>query len=161
MTIRLAGPSDIPAVVEMGLRFAASSAYTRSGGLFTYGRVTLLVEHALAEGVIFVAERDGQLEGFIGFSAAASPFTGEAIAGELAWWVEPHARTGSVGPRLLAAAEEWARRKSLRVIQMVAPSGSMVGAFLERRGYVAVETIYRKGLHEDARRPSRTPRRRA
>jgi GNAT superfamily N-acetyltransferase len=108
--------------------------------------VVNLAGWVLEHGHIVVGERDGVLVGFIALVAAPHPISGEPVAEELAWWVEPSARRGRLSYYLLRSAEDWARQKGLSMLKMVAPSGSTVGAFYERLGYSPVETAYIKRL---------------
>lgn len=117
-----------------------------------------LVSRCLQVGVIFVAEaqRAAVLNGvtvqhrpLIGMLAAFplnDPISGKPFLDEIAWWVEPEHRRGTTGPKLLWAAEKWARQKGLRLVKMVAPKETNVGRFYERMGYVEVETAYVKRL---------------
>lgn len=145
MTIRDATAGDTPRLVDMAQHFLLSTPY---GQMFTPSRAQLeaFVEAIRTLGVIIVAERLERLEGMIGLAVMPHPIDGTLYAEEIAWWVEPTYRGGSVGPRLLKTAEAWAGRKNARGIRMVAPTGSTVGGFLTHRGYRAVETAYYKGL---------------
>lgn len=102
---------------------------------------------ALDRAAIFLAiDAGGQVLGGLAICANINLMTGAAFADELCWYVEPAHRKGRVGPYLLGAGEKWALEKRLGSIKMVAPHPSTVGRFLERRGYVALETAYLKRL---------------
>jgi GNAT superfamily N-acetyltransferase len=84
--------------------------------------------------------------GMLGLIVAPNILTGQHYADEIAWWVDPEHRKSRAAHRLLCAAENWARQKGLSVLKMVAPAGSEIGTFYERRGYVLVESAYQKVL---------------
>jgi len=86
------------------------------------------------------------LVGMLGLVAITHPASGADYADEIVWWVDPEFRGGSIGPRLLAAGETWARRRGLPLVNMVAPEGSDVGRFLARQGYTPIETAWVKRL---------------
>lgn len=83
-------------------------------------------------------------DGMIAMFIFKHPISGERIAGELAWWVDPQVR-GSAGIALMKRAEEWARTSGAIRIQMVAPN-ERVGEFYRRVGYDKVETTYTKEI---------------
>lgn len=145
MTIRHATPDDVPRLVDMSRHFLASTAYGRLL-IPTTEQLEAFVVLILTHGGALVAEVDGQVEGMIGVVALAHPITQELVAEEVAWWVEPDYRKGTIGPRLLQAAEDWASVKGVTVLKMVAPAKSDVGKYYERHGYTAFETAFVKVL---------------
>lgn len=147
--IRPATAEDVDRLVDMAVRFLAS---TRYGVLVTPHPHALgrLIAQVLAIGVIFVAEVNGRVEAMLALVALPHPISGELYGDELAWWVEPEHRHGSIGPRLLLQAETWARERGARILKMVAPADSTVGNFYKHFGYVEVETAYQKTLREGA-----------
>lgn len=143
MTIREATLEDSARLVEMAIRFLTE---TPMGEAVPPAPLKLaqLVLQVLDVGVIFVAEVNGRLEGFIALVALEHPMSGEAYADELAWWVEPEARSRSIGPRLLSRAEDWCRQNALSFLKMVAPIGSGVATAYLRLGYQEIETSFMK-----------------
>ena len=150
MKIRDGELADLPRLIEMAENFLMLTTY---GGLLipAPGKLEAFVELILTHGKAIVAEvphperpEYWQLVGMIGLVALPHPITGQLIAEEVAWWVEPHSRKGTIGPRLLQAAEDWASVKGVTVLKMVAPAGSDVGTYYERRGYKALETAFVK-----------------
>jgi GNAT superfamily N-acetyltransferase len=145
--IRPARDNDFNRLVTMGQRFVAESIYGRLFPTLATSSipVQMMVELCEEQGAIFVAEVDGRVVGMIGLVLVIDhPLTGGKVVEELAWFVEPEHRKGRVGPLLLGAAEAWTTTNGANVLKMVAPWGSDVGRFLERRGYTAVETAYMK-----------------
>lgn len=167
VTIRQATAEDSARVVEMVCRFIAETPYA---AVVTTAADKLL-ETTLAvmtsAGVIFVAERHSSVIGFIAVAAIREPpLGGEPFAEELAWWVEPEARGGRTAVYLLGAAENWTLQNRLSCLKMVAPHGSRVGTFYQRRGYEPIETAFIKRLTNGsildagARAPTRSSGRR-
>ncbi len=141
--IREATNEDVPAIVEMGLKFLSQSDYRY---LLAENRQQIAETSrfliANERGVIFVDDNHG-LIGMIGMLLYPHHFSGELIAGELVWWVDPMHR--GRGVRLVRQAEQWAFGHGARRIQMIAPSRE-VGRVLERLGYPPIETAHQKTL---------------
>ncbi len=147
MTVRRARLEDRDRLVELCAHFVAGSRYSQ----FLKVKPTALQELVdrvlrLPGAVAFVAEHDGLIVGMIGAFALEEPVSHETIVDELAWWVEPAYRNGTVGPKLLRALENWGRQKAIRFCKMIAPAESSVGAYYERTGYQPLETSYIKRL---------------
>lgn len=144
--IREATPDDVPAIVQMGLRFLTSAPY---GGLLR-PKPEVMAAFALRliqsdEAVWLVAERQGALIGMLAMFLYAQPFSGQVIATELCWWVEPEARGPRTAIRLLTQGEAWARAKGAELLQMIAPTDH-VAAFYERTGFERIEVHYQRAL---------------
>jgi len=146
--IRLAMEDDLDRLVELTRHFLASSVY---GALFPFNPVAVegLILTVLHVGAIFVAEVDGRVEGMLAVAVLRHQVSGELIAEEIAWWVEPGHRHRTLGPRLLGCLEDWAVRQRAIMVKMVSPTGDTdLEAFYRRLGYVAVETAFVKRLHK-------------
>ena len=156
MILRPATIADRDAVVALALHFHASTPY---GSLVTVDplRIGYLFDLALASGVVFVAESglpddpDGEpvpasaVVAFLGLTVLELAVSGDRYAEELAWWVEPAYRSGTLGPRLLRMAEDWAVAQGCAFVKMGAPEGQpAVGRWYQRQGYQAVETAFMK-----------------
>jgi GNAT superfamily N-acetyltransferase len=147
VTIRPATLEDLARVLEMCWEFLAQTRF----GLFVQpstSTLTKLILFVMTNGIILLAESDGEVVGMLAVAALEHPIDGRRFGDEIAWWVEPEHRKGRAGYRLLCAAEDWARQEGLKALKMVAPYGTDIGTFYERRGYVAVETAYHKTLKE-------------
>lgn len=155
--IRLAGETDRPWLVAMGLRFVQSTSYAALMPI-TPAAVHILIDNLLEQGVIFVAVLEDRPIGMLaGRLMPSGPEMPLSVAEEVAWWVEPEHRDGRAGYQLLCHFEGWAVQSGADVCKMVAPAGTTVGGFYERRGYRAVETVFAKVLHGNVRSP-RSPR---
>jgi hypothetical protein len=156
--IREATGADKFRLVEMTTRFILESQYHHWLAGATPERIGAYVDAVLESGVIFVAERIEEWDGvpdttfqvtIIGMLALLPfehPLTGQRVAEEFAWWVDPEHRRGLAGPRLLAHMERWCVQNRLHMVKMVAPDGSSVGDFYSRSGYQALETHWIKVL---------------
>ncbi len=145
MTIRPAVLEDVPTLVEMGRHFLADSPYA---AVFAHSpeQMTELATKLLTIGddaTVLVVEDAGVLTGMLGLVCAPHFISGERMAGEVFWWVEPHARTSGV--RLLKAGEQWARDRGAVAMQMIAPDDHVAG-FYERVGYALLERSYVRRL---------------
>lgn len=149
MRVREATLEDVDDLLAMARLFAQDSAY---GRFFPRceAQVGKYLMFTLEKGAVLVYEIEGiGLIGMIGVALLDNvddDVLGERIAQETAWWVLPAYRGAMVGPRLLEAAEDCATRKGASVLKLSSPAGSDVGAFLERRGFLALETVYVKRL---------------
>lgn len=143
MTVREAVDDDVPTIVRMGQRFARMVYGDKLGD--NPAQIAALAQQLMtsADGAVFVAEKGGTVVGMIGLLAYAHPMSGERIATEMAWWVEPEHR--GIGMRLLRRAETWATEQHARVFQMIAPTVD-VARFYERVGFDKVETTYQRRL---------------
>lgn len=147
--IRKATQEDVPAIVEMvGHFMAAKVGDTIYGQVLTFRpkKVEQLARAVIERGLLLVAVVDNQVVGMLAGFPLEDVVAGTPMFDELVWWVEPAHRNGSIGPRLVAQAEKWARQKGLRLFKMVAPAGSGVGDYYEKMGYEAVESSYVKRL---------------
>lgn len=152
MRIRNARKGDLDAIIRMTLAFLASGPYEWMTS--TPARIAALFELVQANGVIFVAEVDLEqrvdkptVVGMLSLIKVDShPLTGQSYGDELVWWVDPEHRNGTIGPRLLGAAEKWATTAGLSMLKMVAPAKSDVGTFYERQGYRLIESAWAKDL---------------
>lgn len=144
--IRRAAPDDMARIVEMAERFISTSEYKD----FVRARPEALTETIARlamndDGLLLVAGSDGAIAGMLAMFVYAHPFSGDRIAYELAWWVEPEARSSGVGLELLKAAEEWAKDRAATAVQMIAPN-ERVGDLYRRLGYRPMETAFQRSL---------------
>lgn len=143
--IRRATHADIPRLVAMGERFIGDvypAALTFNGDALA----ALSKQLIDGVGVVFVAEHaNGDVLGMIALIAVAHPMSGEMVATELVWWIDPEARGGRAALALLAEAEEWAKLQGATRLQMIAPNDK-VCRFYERLGFEKVEVAYMRNL---------------
>jgi hypothetical protein len=117
--IRPGVAADRPAVIELALNFHRSTPYAALLRV-ERERIASLFDMALAEGVVLIAEGITILRkpiGFLALVALEHSLSGERYAEEVAWWVEPEYRSGTLGPRLLGARRDVGARSRLHVYQ--------------------------------------------
>lgn len=115
--IRAATPADIPRIIEMGITMHAKTSYSRF--VYDHGKAaTFLQEQIAGDGVVFVAEVDGQVIGAMVGSIVDQWFNDDLIAYEYGVYVEPSRRNGFVALRMIRAFVEWARIKGAKQVQM-------------------------------------------
>lgn len=140
--IRLAVKADIPRLVEMGQRFRAHSTYAQYLA-DNPKQMAKLGEQLIAVDGLLLSEREGQIIGMMGFILHNHFISGEKVAGEVFWWVEPEYRGD--GLRLMHDAERRAKAAGAKYMHMIAPT-EQVEAVYERLGYEYVEATYQKTL---------------
>ena len=142
--IRHATPEDWPRIVEMATRFVAETRYSDFIEISQEQ-----VESSLdaitnsPNSVVLVSGSDGHITGMIVVMICPHPFSGERIAYEVVWWVDPEARGDGV--RLLRAAEKFGKDSGAKKMNMVAPNDK-VAHFYERLGYEKVEVAFQRSL---------------
>ena len=160
--VRPARVEDRAACIAMAAEFSQTTDYRafpvsleQLGLLFDV--LTGLEQEADPLGAILVAEVEGRVVGMICLALVPHLLTGLPYVDEVAWWVTPTHRSGTVGPRLRKAAEDWGVQNRASMIRMVAPCGSDVGRHYRRCGYLEVETAFWKPLTwPDSQLPSRS-----
>lgn len=141
MTVRPAVEADLPTILVMGRRFLASSSY-RDVLRDNPQQMARFASALMEQGGLFVLEVDGAVVGMLGALMTPHYLSGDAIATEVVWWVDP-AHRGWGGRQLLEAAEQWAKTQGAVALQMIAPD-ERVGRLYERAGYSFVESAYQK-----------------
>lgn len=142
--MKIATIEDFDEIKAMALKFA-EEAYISD--LFEEKHLEKLI-YSLLQGdqsqrIIILEPGKGMLAGM----SAPFPFGPFLLATEIAWWVEPEARSSGLGVELLRAFEYWAKEKAnCRLVHMVSMD-SKVGKLLEKQGYEAKEYAYMKKLY--------------
>lgn len=145
MTVRKATVEDLETVLDLAHEFFVSSQYAEFEG--DRGRLAGVFTQVLELGVIFLAEDDSGVAGFLVLVAIPHLFSGTHYAEELAWFVRPRARGSSAAWRLMAAGQEWCRQRQLSSWRMVAPTDSpTVGELYRRLGFSEFEVTFIKRL---------------
>lgn len=139
--IRKADMRDIPRLIEMGLRFIRETGYSKHVEE-NPEQMRKTLDVLIPKGLVLVADENGVV-GMIGFLAYEHPLSGEKVASELFWWVDPEHR--GHGKELMRAAEEAARHAGARKMQMIAPTEG-VEVLYRRMGYTRLEAAYQRSL---------------
>jgi GNAT superfamily N-acetyltransferase len=144
--IRPATHEDIPRLVAMGEQFIADSEYWRFVACDPerMGITCAWLINNETNALLVDADNE-RIAGMIGLVTYTHPVSGAMVATELFWWVDPEARDGRRGLRLLRAAEAWAKAAGAACIQMVAPSERIEQLYARLR-YSRVEVTYQRSL---------------
>jgi GNAT superfamily N-acetyltransferase len=140
--IRSATAQDIPRIVEMGLHFHQGSPY-RAHIKENPQQMRNLAEHLVLNKGLLLSERQGEICGMFGYFVYPHFMSGEVVAGEVFWWVEPEHR--GEGVKLLKEAEKRAKSSGAKRMQMIAPD-DRIGMLYKRLGYEFVESSYQKTI---------------
>jgi GNAT superfamily N-acetyltransferase len=138
IVIRTAIEDDIPRLVEMGRRFRAESSYSKYLA-DNPERMAQLGRQLLAGNGLLVLERDGAVIGMLGYIVHSHFISGEVVAGEVFWYVEPEYR--GEGLKLVDEAKRRARLVGAKYLQMIAPS-ERVARLYRHLGYEFVESTH-------------------
>jgi GNAT superfamily N-acetyltransferase len=144
-TIRAATTADLPALVTMGRRFLAMLYTDRLKD--APDRLDALASQLVgdANSLVLVSEQAGEVVGMIAMVCYEHPMSGDPMAVEMFWWVEPEQRGD--GMRLFRRARAWAKARGARILQMIAPATNPdVAAMYDRLGFVPMETTYQRSL---------------
>ena len=144
--IREATLHDVPRIVELGRRFLADGPYKdQMDNLEQSMRfATSMIGNPKA--AVLVSEQSSRVVGVLAFIIFPHYFTGQLTANEMIWYIEPEARKGGIGMRLMWAAERMAKAMGAVRMQFTAPTVE-VGKLYERfGGYHQVEVAYEKVL---------------
>lgn len=140
--IRSALESDIGRIVEMGKRFRKDSSYSKYLSE-NPERMTQLARDLIKQNGFLVMEHDGEMIGMLGYIVHSHFISGETVAGEVVWWVEPEHR--GEGFNLLMEAEKRARAAGAKYMQMIAPTEKLERIY-KSMGFEFVEATYQRAL---------------
>lgn len=149
MTLRPARLADRASFIALAMRFHAETPYGQLV-IVDPDRIGAQFDVAIATGLVLIAERDDEhagelpIVGFLALAIVIHMLSGDRYAEEMGWFVEQSYRSGTIGPRLLRWAEDWAKREGCVFVVMRSPASSAIGRFYELCGYQAVETAFLK-----------------
>ncbi len=148
MGIYPANVDDLARLAPLAAQFYAASKHLRE---FHVERFQALWKAWLeaGNGVIYVLESNGEIQGVIGGLMHPELYSGELICQEFFWYVNENHR--GQGIRLYHCLETWARGMGCKELRMAHLSDSMpdkVKRFYLAMGYEQVETLYAKRLDE-------------
>lgn len=148
---RLAELKDMEKVLDMAARFWATMP-EQVGVEFDHDSVALLFFHMMEEGLLVVAETDGEspeVVAMIGFTYHQHYVNlSVKTAREVMFWVEPEHRSGGLGTELLAVAGVGLKADDVQSVSMVAMENSPESADHIYRvlGFAPLERAYIKRL---------------
>ncbi|MCL2899781.1 GNAT family N-acetyltransferase [Brenneria tiliae] len=136
--IRHATGDDIPALVLLGMRMHQESRYRNF--LFSSEKCQALAQQLIATdfGIVLVAEKDGQITGWMAGGIAEQWFSHDRMAFEYGVFIDAEHRGGSTGYRLVKEFIGWAKQHDISIINM----GITTGINAERTG----DLYHRLGL---------------
>jgi len=142
--VRRAAPADRIALVRMARDFLAASGL---GLPFDPAWVERSAYAHIAGGdrVALVLEAGGRARGMLAGAVAQSPLAPVTVAEEIAWWIDPEARSLAAARAMLAAFEAWARDRGAAVIGLATLDGR-AGPLYRRAGYAPAEARWMKAL---------------
>jgi GNAT superfamily N-acetyltransferase len=143
--IRPATFDDIPRMVQLGEQLHGMSSYAP----LSFDRAK--VAHHLAgliagHGVIFVAERDGEVVGGLAGGITEQWFGPDRVAFDYSLFIEPGKRHGITAARLIRAFVEWARIRGARQVTIGITTGLEVEStarLYESQGFVRCGDLFR------------------
>lgn len=147
VNLREATVDDLDACVQLGRDFRNSTGY-QAALADSPERYRAIGDYLIhnPDGILLVREVDGHPVGMLGAMVVDHVLSGERVAAELFWFVDPTHR-GSHGVRLFKAFEQWARDHGATRIQMVQPVwAEMVGELYKTLGYERLEIAWVKQL---------------
>lgn len=151
ITVRQATADDLDALLRLGLKFVDCSPFAHmvDSQEVRYA-VSRMIDASPDAATVLVAETaPGRIVGTLIAVLTTMWFSSTPIACELAWWVEPEARSSSAAWRLMAQYEQWATDHKAAFMTMSDMTGGgtsdMEAAYL-KRGFVLLERSYRKEL---------------
>lgn len=139
MSIRTATTADVPRLVELGAALHAESPrwsripYDPARAAETLTRLILS-----ADGVVFVAERNGVVAGGIAAVVQEHWACDARVAHEMSFFVAPEHRGGFVACRLICAMRAWAEIKGAAWLHVGTSTGvdpEMTAQLYERLGF--------------------------
>lgn len=148
--VRVAGVTDIPAIVRMGKQFHGLTAYARNSTLdeADVRRQLLAMVRSEAGDVVFVAERsDRAIVGMLGAIVTSPWFNrGYRVMQELFWWVNPEGRRERAGGELLAAIEAWWPKYANGLLMLATPNiePEKMSRLYRMKGFAPFDTYYAK-----------------
>jgi GNAT superfamily N-acetyltransferase len=152
LLVRPAAHGDVGAIVAMGARMHAESAYSFLPYDAEKVRRCVLEHIAHPETLCaFVAVDGGAPVGMMGGYISEYFFCGEKIASDMVVYVEPGRRGTLAAARLIGAFREWAAARGAREICLGISTGrepARTGRFYERLGLRPVGGVYKQRLEE-------------
>ena len=143
--IRAISTTELEQLFPLCDGFSASSSFVSYKKQIFLRTWYHLIETGL--GLILVSVKNARFTGMIGGMRAPDPNTGELVATEFFWFVDPNHR--GEGIQLLDEFEAWAKDEGCKKIIMVYLLDSTpdkVRRVYERRGYKPVEVHYIKEI---------------
>lgn len=144
--IRYATKEDIPAILKLGREMHEESNYADL--TYSEDKVKAIVENLLETGVVFVAERHGEIIGGIMGMTYSPYFSDDKIATDLGLFLAKTTRGLMTAPTLIKMFTNWAELQP--GVKQIRPGISVGGdidgvkRLYERCGYKTVGAVFMK-----------------
>jgi L-amino acid N-acyltransferase YncA len=120
--IRPAQLSDVPRIVSIGALLHLESTYREIP--YSPSKVGALMRSLInGGGVVFVAEKEGEVVGAIAGGVTAHWFSEELTGFEYSFFVLPEHRHGLVAMKLLLSMKAWCRAKGAKTLRIGITTG--------------------------------------
>ncbi len=86
------------------------------------------------------------MQGVFAFILYDHYYSGELVAGEMIWWVEPEYRKMGMPLELLWAAEKLACEMGAKKMQLTAPTDEIAAMYGKLKGFEKVETAFQRDI---------------
>lgn len=119
--VRNAEEKDLITIVEMGELFHAEAGLDKVASYNRFHTYKMVEELLNApEGILLVAEKDGEIIGMTGGITYPMYFNQDSISGqEMFWYVEPEYRNGTIGIKMLREMEKQAKERGCDTFTMI------------------------------------------
>ncbi|GKV93527.1 GNAT family N-acetyltransferase [Pectobacterium aroidearum] len=146
--IRQATKEDIPALVLLGMRMHQESSYRNLS--FDVEKCAGLADQLIASeyGAVLVAEKDGEIIGWMAGGIAPFWFSHDRMAFEYGVFIDADQRGGSAGYRLVKEFVRWAKERGVVEIRMGITTGvheDRTGDLYQRLGLQRTGSLYSMG----------------
>lgn len=139
-------PSEIHRLRPIGHKFTADAKLPNQFNELHFENLwRSLITHGLGV-ILYEDDEHGKVLGVLAFVANQDMFSGVPTMAETFLFVLPEARGSGLASRLLEEFEKEAKARNCKEVLMVSLSELETGPIFVRRGYVVLETIYRKAL---------------
>ncbi|WP_368913500.1 N-acetyltransferase family protein [Mixta calida] len=146
--IRPANVNDIPCIIALGQQLHAESSYSHLP--YNVEKVAALMEQLIqGAGVVFVAEKDGEVVGGIAGAITEHWFCDVRLAFDYSFFIAPEQRHGITALRLLRAFTEWSKIRGASEIRMGITTAINVGGtsrLYRAAGFSDAGVLFCKGL---------------
>ena len=145
IALRQADAADLSALLRMAARFADEAGH---GLPFDAAHATASFARAMMsdDALVMVLDVAGHPRGMLAAVVTDSALAPVRVASELAWWIDPGARSLEAANAMLDGYEAWARARGCAVCGMALLGDQRGGAVYARRGYAPAEPHRRKVL---------------
>lgn len=150
MRIFEASSADIVRMMDCARRCCAEHGAETIGGEFDDSHYETVLGRILesGDGAMLLIDDGGEIVGGICFAVQVAMLTGRKVARQVFWYMEPSRRGSIMAARLVIEAEKKAAEMGCDQISMpVLPTmPAKSRQYFIGRGYVEIETTYRKKL---------------